>query len=344
VTRRARSGGLPRRVTNALLLVATVLALFTGLATWFVATDAGRWVVVAHGAAGLLLLLLVPWKVPVVRSGLRRRRPTRWLSLLLVAVTVLAVLTGVLHATGLATAAGGQLMMWWHVASGFAVAVLLAWHAVARRQPLRRTDLDRRLALRSGVLLAGAAVLWSGTTAVTHAAALPGTARRPTGSYLLPRLRPTIWLLDSTPSRDAATDERWVLRLADGDGERDVAVTTLDAHPAVTTRTVVLDCTSGWASEQHWTGVPLGALLVPGDGDRSVVVRSSTGYARRFPLAALDELLLARRMAGEPLDVALGGPVRLVVPAQRGFAWVKWVAEVRTDPTPPWAQPPVPLR
>ncbi|WP_336921584.1 molybdopterin-dependent oxidoreductase [Aquipuribacter sp. SD81] len=339
-----RRRGLPRRVSNWLLLVATAVALLTGLLTWFVVTDAGRWVVAVHGAAGLLLLLLVPWKTPVVRSGLARGRRTRWLSLLLLAVTVLALVTGVLHATGLATAAGGQLMMWWHVASGFTVAALLVWHALARRQPLRRTDLDRRLALRAGGVALGAGAMWLATSTATTALALPGEARRPTGSYLLPRPRPTIWLFDSTPARADADPVIWHVDLTDADGTRTVPVTDLAGSAERTRRTVVIDCTSGWASEQPWTGVPLAALVRPAPGDRSALVRSRTGYARRFPIAELDDLLLATDMADAPLDVVLGGPVRLVVPDQRGFAWVKWVAEVRTDPAPPWAQPPVPLR
>lgn len=331
-------------MSNALLLVATVLALLSGLATWFVTTADGRWVVAAHGALGLLLLLLVPWKQRVVRTGLRRRRRSRWLSLLLVALVVVALATGVLHATGLATRAGGQLMMWWHVASGFAVAALLAWHALDRRQRLRGTDLDRRLVVRTAGLLAGAGALWLATSAATQALALPGSARRPTGSYLLARPRPTIWLLDSTPDRTDADPATWGVRLLDADGARDVAVTALAGSADRVRRTVVIDCTSGWASEQPWTGVPLAALLRPGADDQAVVVRSSTGYERRFPLDRLDDLLLATDMADAPLDVALGGPVRLVVPDQRGFAWVKWVVDVRTEPGPPWAQSPLPLQ
>jgi DMSO/TMAO reductase YedYZ molybdopterin-dependent catalytic subunit len=301
-------------------------------------------VVVAHGAAGLLLLLLVPFKQRVVRTGLRRRRPTRWLSLLLVVLVVVALVTGVLHSTGLAVTAGGQLMMWWHVAAGLAVAALLTWHALARRQPLRRTDLDRRLALRTGGLVVGAGALWLATTVGTQALALPGTARRPTGSYLLARPRPTIWLSDSTPARSDADPATWRVTLTDGTGGRRVGAAELAGAPERVRRTAVIDCTSGWASEQAWTGVPLAALLRPAAPDRSVLVRSSTGYARRFPLERLDDLLLATDMADAPLDVALGGPVRLVVPDQRGFAWVKWVVDVRTDTAPPWAQSPLPLQ
>jgi DMSO/TMAO reductase YedYZ molybdopterin-dependent catalytic subunit len=38
--------------------------------------------------------------------------------------------------------------------------------------------------------------------------------------------------------------------------------------------------------------------------------------------------LLATAVAGEPLGIGNGAPVRLVVPDRRGLDWVKWVTEV----------------
>jgi DMSO/TMAO reductase YedYZ molybdopterin-dependent catalytic subunit len=103
-----------------------------------------------------------------------------------------------------------------------------------------------------------------------------------------------------------------------------------------------LDCTSGWYATQDWMGVRLDRLL-GGAAGRSVLVRSLTGYARRFPLGDATHLLLATQVGGVPLDAAHGAPVRLVAPGRRGFWWVKWVAEVRVDDVPWWWQPPFPL-
>jgi DMSO/TMAO reductase YedYZ molybdopterin-dependent catalytic subunit len=76
----------------------------------------------------------------------------------------------------------------------------------------------------------------------------------------------------------------------------------------------------------------------------SLNVRSITGYSRRFDITAASRMLVATRMAGSPLDAGHGYPVRLVVPGQRGFAWVKWVVAIEVDDQPWWWQPPFPLQ
>ena len=333
--------GPSRRVNNLALLVVIVVVLLSGLATWLVVAPAQRWVVAGHGVAGLAVLGLVRSKVPVVRSGLRRARGSRWASVMLAALVVLALLSGVLHSTGLAVRApGGERMMWWHVAVGLASVPLLVWHASARRQRPRRDDLDRRLALRAGALVAGAAAGWLVLEGGVRAGGLPGARRRPSGSYLQALPQPTVWLADRVPAGTDAPD--WTVSVRDDDGRRVVTLAELAALPRTQVRAVI-DCTSGWASEQDWSGVALGDVVRAGDG-RSVVVRSATGYLRRFAPGELDGLLLATAMAGEPLRRGLGAPVRLVVPGRRGFWWVKWVVAVEVEDAPSWWQPPLPLQ
>lgn len=328
-----------RRLTNLVLLVVVVVVVLTGLGSWLAGTPEHRWVVVAHGVAGLLVALLLRWKAPVVASGLRRRRRSRWASVLLGVLVVLALVSGVLHSTGLLVRAGGQLMMWWHVAVGLAALPLLAWHAASHRQRLRRTDLDRRLALRSGGLLLGAGTVWLLGEGAVRAAGLPGARRRFTGSHPQPLPRPTTWLSDQVPEVDPAT---WTLTLRDADGPRRLRLAALDRLPTTSVRAVI-DCTSGWSSEQDWVGVALSDLVRPGSG-RSVVVRSVTGYSRRFSPDELPGVVLARTMADRPLLPQLGAPLRLVVPGRRGFWWVKWVDTVEVDDAPPWWQPVLPVQ
>ena len=332
----------PRRVTNLALLVVVVLVLLTGLGSWLVAAPAQRWLVVGHGVTGLAVLALVRWKAPVVRSGLRRARSSRWASVVLAVLTVVALTSGVLHSTGLAVwAPGGQRTMWWHVAAGLALVPLLAWHALARRQRPRRSDLDRRLVLRAGGLAVVAGAGWLLLEAAVRAGGLRGARRRTTGSYLQALPQPTIWLADRVPPRTDAPG--WTLSVRDDEGERTLEPADLDALPQTELRAVI-DCTSGWASEQDWSGVGLADLVRGAGGGRSVVVRSATGYSRRFAPDDLDGLLLATAMAGEPLTRRLGAPVRLVAPGRRGFWWVKWVTAVEVDDAPPWWQPAVPLQ
>jgi DMSO/TMAO reductase YedYZ molybdopterin-dependent catalytic subunit len=72
-------------------------------------------------------------------------------------------------------------------------------------------------------------------------------------------------------------------------------------------------------------------------------VRSATGYERRFPLADAGRLLLATRVAGEPLSPGHGSPARIVAPGRRGFWWVKWVERIEVNDAPWWLQAPFPL-
>jgi DMSO/TMAO reductase YedYZ molybdopterin-dependent catalytic subunit len=127
------------------------------------------------------------------------------------------------------------------------------------------------------------------------------------------------------------------------------AVLDLDAVLALPHErfTAILDCTSGWYSSQQWEGVRLSALLTaagvpPGDW-RSLEVRSTTGYARWFGAATLDDVWLATAVGGFPLSYGHGFPARIVAPGRRGFWWVKWVTSIQPSPRPPWAQSFFPL-
>lgn len=89
----------------------------------------------------------------------------------------------------------------------------------------------------------------------------------------------------------------------------------------------VLDCTSGWAVETVWRGVPLAAIIdIPERG--SMRVRSVTGWSTVITADEARRSLLATEVAGRPLLPGNGAPCRLVVPDRRGLDWVKWVAEV----------------
>ncbi|MFB7666664.1 sulfite oxidase [Kitasatospora sp. NPDC056138] len=65
------------------------------------------------------------------------------------------------------------------------------------------------------------------------------------------------------------------------------------------------------------------------------------GHVRRpLPIGkALDDVLLAYEMNGEPLTPDHGAPVRLVVPGWVGIAWIKWVGTIEVAAEPlhsPW--------
>jgi DMSO/TMAO reductase YedYZ molybdopterin-dependent catalytic subunit len=336
-------GVVAGRRTNLALLVLLAWALATGALAFAIGQGWNRWISVAHGIGGLAVVLLAPWKSVVARRGLRRRRTGRATSIALAAVVTVALASGVGHASGLLRSVAGVTAIQVHVGAALASIPLAVWHVAARRVRPSRTDLSRRVLLRSAVLAAGSAAAYGAVAGVTALAGLPGSDRRFTGSYETGSGRPgampvTQWLNDTVPSVDEST---WRLSLG-GSDPAGLTLAELDRRREPVR--AVLDCTGGWFAEQVWEGVRLDRLL-PGDtsGLRSVVVTSVTGYARRFPAADLSRLWLATRVGGRPLSAGHGFPARLVAPGRRGFWWVKWVTGVEASSTPWWWQPPFPL-
>ncbi|SFO54590.1 Oxidoreductase molybdopterin binding domain-containing protein [Geodermatophilus obscurus] len=346
------TGALPRRAgrrTNLGLLALLLVAGGTGVLAFGVGTPLPSQVVATvHGAAGLGLLLLVPWKTVVVRRSRRRalgrRDPT--VAWALAVLVVLTLATGVLHTVGgTAVAVAGVGILQVHVALGVATGLLVVLHAVGARQRPRRSDASRRVLLQAGVLAAGALALWGAVEGGLRLTGAPGGRRRATGSHERgsgdPSAMPvTQWFTDTVPTGDGGA-----LELVAGGRTTRLRASDLDGGDVVT---AVLDCTGGWYAEQEWRGVRLDRLLagsgveLPDGG--SVDVVSVTGYRRRLPLDDAAFLLLATHYAGEPLSAGHGAPVRLVAPGRRGYWWVKWVRRVEVVDAPWWLQPPVPLQ
>jgi len=336
---------LPRRAgrrTNVALLGLLVLAFLTGVLAYGFGTPTAATVVVAiHGAAGLGLLLLVPWKAVIVRRSWPHAPSTRTLATGLGVLVALTVLTGVLHAIGVAPLS----MLLVHVAVAVCVVPVLLFHAWGRRQRPRRTDLSRRTLLKAGGLAAGAAVLWGAVEGGLRLTGVPGADRRGTGSLERGTDDPTAmpvtqWFTDAVP-----VDTADAITVTAAGNETRIAVRDLDRGDRVR---AALDCTGGWYAVQDWGGVRLDRVLaglgadLPADG--SVDVISRTGYRRRLPLSDASSLLLATSAAGRPLSRGHGAPVRLIAPGRRGVWWVKWVDRVEVVGAPWWRQSPFPLQ
>ena len=330
------------RATNLALLAGLGLAFATGIGAVATGSVRGAWVVVAHGVAGVAVVLLLPAKGRVVDGGLRRRRPSRGMSIALAVLALGALGFGFASATGVVRDVAGQTALWVHIALALLMVVPLAWHVVARPVRPRRADLTRRTVLRAGVLAAVGGGLYAGVEGVGRLVDAAGAARRFTGSYPVdPAAVPvTSWIDDPVPVIDPAA---WRIGVTGAGGRRVLSRDDLAALGTATVR-ATLDCTSGWCVTADWTGVPLTRLLGGvGPEHRSVRVRSLTGYDRWFPLSDLDHLLLATGFDGHPLTAGHGFPARLVAPGRRGFWWVKWVVEVELSRRPWWTQPPFPL-
>lgn len=331
------------RRTNLALLALLVAAFATGVLAYGIGAGWDRWVVILHGALGLGILLLAPWKSIIARRGLRRRRPGSWASLALSVLVTVTVAFGLLHATGLGLSLGPVTAMQVHVGAAVAAIPLAMWHVLARRVRPRRTDLSRRNLLRAGAVLGGAGLAYGALEGVVHLGSLPGADRRFTGSYRRGSFAPeempvTQWLNDPVPVVDPSA---WRLVIAADGRERSFEYRELLGFRDRVRAT--LDCTGGWYAEQDWEGVWL-SRLIPGVGEhRSVVVRSVTGYPRRFPVRDIPGLLLATRAGDEPLSAGHGFPARIVAPGRRGFWWVKWVRRVEVGDALWWWQWPFPV-
>jgi Oxidoreductase molybdopterin binding domain len=331
------------RRTNLALLVLLVAALATGALAYGIGSGWGGLVVIAHAVVGLGIVLLAPWKSVVARRGLRRRRPGNWASVALAVLVGAAVAFGVLHATGVAVELGPVTAMQLHVGSALLSIPLALWHVLARRVRVRPTDVSRRTVLRAGALLGGAGVVYAATEGLVRAASLPGADRRFTGSHQRGSFRPsempvTQWLNDPVPVIEA---DSWRLVVRTGSAERAWTWEELDGFGDRVRATI--DCTGGWYAVQDWAGARL-SRLVPDPGEaRSVLVRSVTGYPRRFPVRDLGDMLVATRAGGRPLHPGHGFPARIVAPGRRGFWWVKWIESIELSAAPWWWQWPFPL-
>jgi DMSO/TMAO reductase YedYZ molybdopterin-dependent catalytic subunit len=302
----------------------------------------GRWAfaaLAAHGAAGLGIVLLSPWKSAIARRGVRRRRPGTGASVLLAALVAVTVGTGVAHAIGWSS----LLVMQIHVAAALGTIPLVIWHVLVRPVRPRRTDLSRRSLLRAGVVAGGSVAAFAAVEGLVRVTGAPGAERRSTGSYergsFAPDAMPVTQWLDDADPRIRATD--WRLEVRTPGGDRTLSYDQLARYDDRVR--VTLDCTGGWFATQDWSGVRLDRLLEGVEDVRSVVVTSATGYARRFPVGDSASILLATRVGGEPLGAGHGFPARLVAPGRRGFWWVKWVERIELSPTPWWWQSPFPL-
>ena len=327
---RARLTPAPRVVDWSLLALATG-ALATGVVSLGAGHPSGALLFVGHGALGVALAAVLAVKLRRVRRRVTDRRAwDRWTP---VSVLTALVVVGALG-SGTAWVLGASLSLWgWtllnlHIGLGLLAVPLVLVHLRGRYRPLRRRDLSRRDAVRyTGLLLAGAVVV-RGESVLARALDTPAARARFTGSRPVDgdSFPVTSWVADDPDPVDV---DSWRLRV-DGLVDDPVEVPYDALDPTVEER-AVLDCTSGWYTEQSWRGVRLGDLLDaagPTDDAEWVTVWSVTGYRWSFPLDEARDTLLAVGVGGERLSHGHGAPARLVAPDRRGFQWVKWVERV----------------
>ncbi len=226
------------------------------------------------------------------------------------------------------------------------------------RAPSRCASRDlrgRRQALRFATFALGAAALWPAQQAAQRFLALPGAARRFTGSreadsFLGNAFPTSSWVADAPRLIDRAS---WRLAV-DGAVAKPLTLTyeellalapgTIlsdagDQAERLDELVALLDCTGGFYSSQRWRGVRISRLLdlaQPHVDARYVSFISVTSYRWSLPLDEARQALLATHVGDDALSHDHGAPLRLVAPGRRGFEWVKWITriELRTEPDP----------
>mgnify|MGYP000542534812 CR=1 FL=1 len=293
----------PARLVDWGILVLVAAEAATGVLSLGAGAPAHRPLFVAHSILGLSLLALVALKLRRVWPRVRDR--SRWdratpTSILLAAVAVAALLTGVAWVLGGDVRVGFWTLMNVHVGLGLLLLPLVLVHLRARFRPPRRADFrGRRTALRFTGLLVGSAVLWrlqsvANALLDTAGASLRFTGSRPVGA-LAGRDADTVggdfpvtsWVADDPAPVDrgawrldvgglvaesltldygALVGEGGGAEAADSSGDAAAATedggrVTLGADLDRAGRRALLDCTSGWYTIQDWEGVHLGDLL-----------------------------------------------------------------------------------
>ena len=328
---------MSRRITNVVLLAATLILVTTGLVAWVIPESKATFLYDLHRITGLGLVLVLPWKELIARASLTRRIHLRALAsalpgLLSTIALVATVALGLAWTIGLVSFDRPipYSAMNLHVFAGIVLVPLAAWHVLQRWEPLRARDLRaRRAALR--LLGLGTLAIVAGVAAEHFPPGRRVTGSKHAGSFTGNDFPLTIWAFDQVPTIDPRT---WRLELAGALADLSpLDLGSLLARPAREIDAVI-DCTGGWWSEQRWRGVPLLDLLRDHRLDpaaTSVRMTSVTGHSWSYPIPDLGDALLATHVGGQPLSAGHGAPVRLVVPGRRGFQWIKWVARVEAS-------------
>lgn len=326
-----------RRKANLALLALVPAAVLSGLFSNTIGTD---WLVdpaMVHGLVSLAIAIVSPWKSSIIRRARERRGSSTWPASILLASIIVTLATGLAHSSDIARRIGPLTVMQVHIGCGLGALLLVFFHFRRYPVPIQRTDLGRRAFLSAAALAAAAGVVWVGWESLLRIAGTRGAGRRFTGSHergsFVPKAMPvTSWLNDDVPRIEP---EGWRVRI----GATELSLAQLESF-GLEELDAVLDCTSGWYSEQRWAGVRLDRLVPAGATSMRVI--SITGYGRRFPATDLHRLWLVTRAGGEPLTPGHGFPARIVAPDRRGFWWVKWVQAIEPSDVPAWLQLPFP--
>lgn len=325
----------PPRIVDWSIFTVVVAAGATGFGSFLGVTPVWAPVFWIHRIVGLVLIVLLGFKLARVRHRLTETshwRLSTGLSILTTIAAIGTVSTGIVWVFGFNPDLPYIQFLTVHVAFGLSLIVLMVVHQSTRFRPPKRADFDRRrTSLQYSVMLVAGALTYRGQQAANSVLDTAGTERRVTGSYRKDgtgngSFPATSWVADDP---DPLEIDEWRLAVT-GAVENTLELEYADIS-SESQQEALLDCTSGWYTVQEWQGLRVGNLLEQGQPtDEAAYVRfvSVTGYRWSIPIEEARETLLATHVGGEQLSHGHGRPLRLVAPGRRGFQWVKWVHRV----------------
>jgi DMSO/TMAO reductase YedYZ molybdopterin-dependent catalytic subunit len=333
----------PPRLVDWSIFTVVILATASGVLSFLGVRPVWVPVFWFHRAVGLSLIVLLAFKLSRVRYRLTNTSMWQASTALSIATALAAfgtIGTGIVWVFGYVPDLPLIQFLTVHVAFGLVLLVLMVAHQRTRFRPPRRVDFDRRrTTMQYSVMLVAGAVTYRLQEAINTALDTPGADRRLTGSREKAgsgndAFPPTAWVADDPDPVDREAYSLTVEGAVASPAE--LSIEELDPD---TSREALLDCTSGWYTEQEWRGIAVADLLALADVDNGAThVRfvSVTGYRWSIPVGEARDALLATHVGGERLSHGHGAPLRLVAPGRRGFQWVKWVerVEVRTRGDP----------
>lgn len=333
----------PPRLVDWSIFTVVLLAASSGFLSFLGLRPAWAPVFWGHRILGLTLIVLLGFKLARVRY--RLTNPELWqASTLLSVLTALTAFgtigTGIIWVFGYVPEIPLFTFLTVHIAFGSLLVVLMVAHLRTRFRLPRRVDFDRRrTTIQFSVFLLLGAVTYRSQELLNSLLDTPGTERRLTGSRRESGSGNASFPVTSWVADDPAPVPQDNYRLTVRGAVSTPLELSYDEIAPETSTEALLDCTSGWYTEQEWRGVSVGALLDTVDPEsKATHVRfvSVTGYRWSLPLQEARGALLATHVSGERLSHGHGAPVRLVAPGRRGFQWVKWVEriDVRTRGDP----------
>jgi len=153
----------------------------------------------------------------------------------------------------------------------------------------------------------------------------PVSERLPPGQYVV-RDFPVLHV-GSAPQFDPAT---WRLKIFGAvEQPAEMSWQQFASLPTKTVRTDI-HCVTRWTKfDTLWEGVPFAAIVAmvrPKPSVKFVLSHGANGYSANVPFAVAndDDVLLAYRYDGRPLEPIHGGPMRMFVPKRYFWKSTKW--------------------